>query len=392
MGIIYNISLYVYLFITYIFSLFNKKAKQWLSGRKKLLKKIKIEIGNEKNIVWFHAASLGEFEQGRPVINNYKSKYPNHKILLTFYSPSGYNIRKNYSGVDWVYYLPIDTKYNAKEFIKIVKPIKAVFIKYEFWFNYMNEMKLKKIPLYFISCIFRKDQYFFKYKWFGKQLQCVSHFFVQDETSKSLLLTLGLENVTVSGDTRFDQVKLNTKNCPIFPVLDKLPKKKTIVFGSTWKKDENIILAYIKKNNEYNYIIAPHEIENCNKLIKKTNGILLSKANEKNIDNILIIDSIGNLPYIYKYADMSYIGGGFGSGVHNVLEPVVFGSQVLFGPNFLKSNEAKQLISINLAKSISTEGDLCEAIELMINNQQKKECISYIQKYSGATKVICDLI
>jgi len=392
MGIIYNISLYVYLFIAYIFSLFNNKAKQWLLGRKKLLKKIKTEIGNEKNIVWFHAASLGEFEQGRPVINNYKSKYPDHKILLTFYSPSGYNIRKNYSGVDWVYYLPIDTKYNAKEFIKIVKPIKAVFIKYEFWFNYMNEMKLKKIPLYFISCIFRKNQYFFKYKWFEKQLQCVSHFFVQEETSKSLLLALGLENVTISGDTRFDQVKLNTKNCLIFPMLDKLPKKKTIVFGSTWKEDENIILSYIKKNNEYNYIIAPHEIENCNKLIKKTNGILLSKANEKNIDNILIVDSIGNLPYIYKYADMSYVGGGFGSGVHNVLEPVVFGSQVLFGPNFLKSNEAKKLISINLAKSISTEKDLSEAIELMINNQKKKECISYIQKHTGATKVICDSI
>ena len=392
MGIIYNISLYVYLFIIYIFSLFNKKAKQWFLGRKELLKKIKKEIGNEKNIVWFHAASLGEFEQGRPVINNYKSKYPGHKILLTFYSPSGYNIRKNYSGVDWVYYLPMDTKYNAKEFIKIVKPIKAVFIKYEFWFNYMNEMKLKKIPLYFISCIFRKNQYFFKYKWFGNQLQCVSHFFVQDENSKSLLLDLGLKNVTISGDTRFDQVKSNTKNCPRFPVLDKLPKKKTIVFGSTWKEDESIILSYIKKNKQYNYIIAPHEIENCNKLTQKTNGILLSNANEKNINNVLIVDSVGNLPYIYKYADISYIGGGFGSGIHNVLEPIVFGSQVLFGPNFLNSIEAKELISISLAKSILNEEGLSEGIDFFRKNDRKKECTEYIKKHLGATKLICEHI
>ena len=226
MNSLYNISIQLYVIAIRFAALFNAKAKLWVNGKKNILQKIEEVTKGEQNIVWFHCASLGEFEQGKPIIETYKQKYPKHKILLTFFSPSGYEIRKNYKGADWVFYLPADTQANAKRFISIVNPIKVVFIKYEFWFNYMNELKKKNIPFYSVSTTFRKEQVFFKYKWFAKQLNNVSHFFVQDKNSKELLINIGFSNCTVAGDTRFDSVISNTQNSIRIPLIEIFSKNK----------------------------------------------------------------------------------------------------------------------------------------------------------------------
>ena len=351
---------------------------------------------NKRNqdIVWFHCASLGEFEQGKPIIEGYKIKHPTHKILLTFFSPSGYEIRKNYDEVDWVFYLPADTKKNAKKFINIVNPIKVIFIKYEFWFNYMAECKKQNIPFYSVSSIFRKEQSFFKYDWFAKQLNNVSHFFVQDNNSKELLQKIGFSNCTVAGDTRFDSVISNTQNAISIPLIEKFSENKTtIICGSTWPKDEALLAKYIKENPNYKYIIAPHEMHHISELKKQTNALLFSKADSTNISNsnVLIIDSIGILSNIYKYGDLAYIGGGFGSGIHNILEAVAYGLPVVFGPNYQKFNEATELINKKGAISISNYTELTSAIH-DLSTFDKNIAINYIQENSGATTKILNSI
>ena len=259
MNTLYNISIWIFSIAVHIASLFNPKAKQWIKGRKAIFQKLAEAIKEDQDIVWFHCASLGEFEQGKPIIEGYKLKYPNHKILLTFFSPSGYEIRKNYDGVDWVFYLPSDTKKNAIQFLSIVNPIKVIFIKYEFWFNYMNELNKSNTPLYSVSSIFRKEQSFFKYDFFANQLNNISHFFVQDQNSKELLKNIGITNCTVTGDTRFDSVIANTQNAISIPLIEEFSENKTtIICGSTWPKDEALLVKYIKENPNYNYIIAPN--------------------------------------------------------------------------------------------------------------------------------------
>ena len=390
MSTLYNISIWFYLIAIQIASLFNPKAKLWVKGRQGLFKKLKKSLANRENIVWFHCASLGEFEQGKPIIKAYKLTHPTHQILLTFFSPSGYEIRKNTALADWVFYLPGDTKSNAKKFISIVKPIKVVFVKYEFWFNYMAELKKQGIPFYSVSTIFRNGQVFFKYKWFAKQLQHVKHFFVQDEKSAQLLNSVGFSNCTISGDTRFDSVLENTQNAEkiaLFQIFSK--QKNTIICGSTWPKDEIILIKYIERNPNCNYIIAPHELNNISNLQKQTNALLYSFANEKNIltSNVLIIDSIGVLSNIYKYGNLAYIGGGFGSGIHNILEAVAFGLPVIFGPNYQKFNEAVCLIKQKGAISISNYKELKSAIDIL-STFDKSIALNYINENSGATKKI----
>ena len=392
MKTLYNISIHFYVIGIYISSLFNAKAKEWLRGRKIIFTSLEKAINNHNNIVWFHCASLGEFEQGKPIIKAYKLKYPTHKILLTFFSPSGFEIRKTTPLANWVFYLPADTKSNAKKFISIVKPIKAVFIKYEFWFNYMAELKKQNIPFYSVSTIFRKEQVFFKYRWFAKQLNNVSHFFVQDQNSKELLQNIGISNCTVSGDTRFDSVLANTQNPVRVPLIETFSKSKpTIICGSTWPEDEALLAKYIKKNPNYNYIIAPHELQHISALQKQTNALLFSKADSTNIrhNNVLIIDSIGILSNIYKYGKLAYIGGGFGVGIHNILEAVAFGLPVIFGPNYQRFNEATELINKKGAISISNYTELTSAIDFF-SAFDKSIAINYIQENSGATDTILD--
>jgi len=394
MSILYTISIQIYVIAIRIAALFNVKAKLWIKGRKAIFQKLAEATKEDQDIVWFHCASLGEFEQGKTVIESYKIKHPSHKILLTFFSPSGYEIRKNYDGVDWVFYLPADTKKNAKQFISIVNPIKVIFIKYEFWFNYMAELNKKNIPFYSVSSIFKKEQSFFKYDWFAKQLNNVSHFFVQDQNSKELLKNIGFTNCTVAGDTRFDSVITNTKNAISIPLIEDFSKNKTtIICGSTWPKDEALLAKYIKKNPHYNYIIAPHELQHISELKNQTNALLFSKANNINIknSNVLIIDSIGILSNIYKYGNLAYIGGGFEKGIHNILEATAFGLPVLFGPNYKKFNEATELIKQKGAISISNYKELTSAINFF-NTFDKKIAINYIKEHSGATTKIFNSI
>jgi len=394
MKTLYNISIHFYVISIYIYSLFNTKAKQWTNGRKNIFNKLQEETKNHNNIVWFHCASLGEFEQGKPIIEAYKVKYPQHKILLTFFSPSGYEIRKNTSLADFVFYLPADKKSNAIKFISIVKPIKVVFIKYEFWFNYMAELKKQNIPFYSVSAIFRDGQAFFKYKWWAKQLKNVTHFFVQDKNSAELLKSIGFNNTTISGDSRFDSVIGNTQNPVRIPLIEQFCKNKpTIICGCTWPKDETLLTQYIKDHPENNYIIAPHELYHISDLQKQTDALLYSKINETNIlmTNVLIIDSIGMLSNIYQYANIAYIGGGFGVGIHNILEAVAFGLPVVFGPNYQKFNEATELINQKGAISISNYKELTSAIDFF-NTFDKSIAINYIQENSGATTKILNSI
>jgi len=390
MSILYNISIHFFVFAIHIASLFNAKAKLWIKGRKRIFQKITEATKNQKDIVWFHCASLGEFEQGKPIIEAYKRKYPTHKILLTFFSPSGFEIRKNYKGADWIFYLPADTKANAKRFIEIVNPIKVIFVKYEFWFNYMTECKKQNIPFYSASTIFRTEQVFFKYKWFAKQLQNVTLFFMQDKTSGDLLKGIGITNYTISGDSRFDSVIATTKNPQSFPLIEQFCKTKpTIICGSTWPKDEALLSQFIKENSQYNYIIAPHELHHITHLQKQTNAQLFSKANAENINsnNVLIIDSIGILSSTYQYANIAYIGGGFGAGIHNILEAVTFGLPVIFGPNFNKFKEANELIDLKGAISISNYKELENAFN-SFTNFDNKIAVNYITNNSGATDII----
>ena len=394
MKTLYNISIHFYVIGIYISSFFNSKAKLWIRGRKNIFNKLQKETKNYNNIVWFHCASLGEYEQGKPIIEAYKVKCPQHKILLTFFSSSGFEIRKNTPLADFVFYLPADTKSNARRFISIVKPIKAIFVKYEFWFNYMAELNKQNIPFYSVSAIFRDEQAFFKCKWWAKQLKNVTHFFVQDKNSDELLSTIGFNNNTISGDSRFDSVIANTQNPVRIPLIETFSKSKpTIICGSTWPKDEALLAKYIKGKPNYNYIIAPHELQHISALQKQTNALLFSKANNTNISssNVLIIDSIGVLSNIYQYGKLAYIGGGFGAGIHNILEAVAFGLPVIFGPNYQKFNEATELIKQKGAISISNYKELTSAID-SFSAFDKSIAINYIKENSGATTKILDAL
>ena len=390
MRIIYNIGIRVYAFAIRLASTINPKANLFLKGRNNILTDQENALSKSKNTVWVHCSSLGEFEQAKPIIIDYRLINPTHKILLTFFSPSGYEIRKNTQLANWVFYLPLDSPSNAREFVRIVNPIKAIFVKYDFWFNYMSELKDNKIPLYSVSSKFRIEQSFFKYKWFAKQLKNISHFFVQDIMSAQLLKKIGFTNVTISGDTRFDSVLINSKKTTEFPLIKIFTKDRdTIICGSTWPKDERLLINYIKNNPQYNYIIAPHEMRHISSLQKKTNAILYSNTNAKNIKNykVLIIDNIGILSHIYRYCKIAYVGGGFGIGIHNLLEAVAFGLPVIFGPNYNKFNEAQEIIKLKAGISISNYVELDSAIK-KFRKFNNSIAYNYIQNNSGATKKI----
>ncbi len=386
-----------------IISPFNKKAKAWLDGRKNLFKNIKSQLKEDDFRIWIHVASLGEFEQGRPLIELLKKKYPDYKIVLTFFSPSGYEIQKNYKLADYVFYLPLDTKHNADRFINIINPNIAIFVKYEFWHNHLKALNKKNIPTYLISGIFRPDHAFFKWygTWYKKILYMFDHFFVQNTESKDLLRSIGIESVSISGDTRFDRVfDIASKVKPI-PIIEKFcDNKLSVIFGSSWKADEELFFDFINNApDNIKFIIAPHEIheENVARIISRINKAVIryTQANlqDKLNENVLIIDNMGMLSSVYQYGSIACIGGGFGSGIHNILEAATFGLPVLFGPNYHKFQEAIDLIQLKGAFVINNKNKATKTLKELIDNKEflaktSQICKSYIENKRGATEKI----
>ncbi|NOZ46289.1 MAG: 3-deoxy-D-manno-octulosonic acid transferase [Chlorobi bacterium] len=407
MYILYSILLRIYYCLILIFSLFNKKAKLWINGRKKLLLKIKTSINPNTEKVWFHCASLGEFEQGRPIIEKFKTEYPNVEIVLTFFSPSGYEIQKNYKQADYIFYLPFDFSKNAKQFVEIIQPKFAAFIKYEFWFNYLNQLNNKNIPVFLISGIFRKNQVFFKWYggWYRKFLKKFTFLFVQNEISNYLLKSIGVENTMISGDTRFDRVLSIVNNKQHFKEVEQFTNKQTVLIaGSTWEQDESLIAELINTSTKpFKTIIAPHEInpKKIDVLREKIKRKSVLYSELKNADNqnfeVLIIDCIGILSQLYQYADIAYIGGGFGKGIHNILEAATFGMPIIFGPNYKKFQEAKDLIKLKSAYSIINFKELNSLFGQLLNNKKLLSetgqiSAQYVSKNAGSTTKIMDKI
>lgn len=397
MLLLYILGIKIYSLLIWIFSFFNQKAKLFTSGRKQIFRNIAAKVNPSDQNIWFHFASLGEFEQGRPVLEKIKTLKPEKKIIITFFSPSGFEIRKNYTLADAIFYLPIDTQKNAQKFIELIKPEMAIFTKYEFWYFYFAELKKNKIPLYLISGIFRPNQVFFKNygRFYRNILKSVTHFFVQNEESKNLLNSIGINATTISGDTRFDRVYENAKQPKQLSVIEHFSTdKKTIICGSTWPEDEKLIAELALQYQDWKFIIAPHEvdenhIQNIGKLF--TNSIRFSKFKTGEIreSNILIIDNIGMLSSLYQYGKLAYIGGGFGAGIHNTLEAAAFGLPVIFGPKYNKFQEAKDLIKIDAAKSISNQNELNDAFEYFATNEKSSVAAkNYILEKKGATEII----
>ncbi|TKB98089.1 3-deoxy-D-manno-octulosonic acid transferase [Pedobacter cryotolerans] len=398
---IYNIGIRLYGFLLQIAALFNPKAKLFVNGRKDIWQQLASKTNPNDQPIWFHFASLGEFEQGRPVLETLKTNKPEQKIIVTFFSPSGYEIRKNYALAD-VFYLPLDTPKNAERFISIVNPQQAIFTKYEFWFHYFNELHKKQIPLYLISGIFRPNQTFFK--WYGsfyrEILTYVSHFFVQNKESVDLLKSIGISQVSLSGDTRFDRVYENAQHPKKLELIEQFcGDAKVFICGSTWLPDEKLLVSLTKKHPDWKFIIAPHEIgqshiQEIEELFPKAIKFsILSSQFSENTPQILIIDNIGMLSSLYQYGKLAYIGGGFGVGIHNTLEAAAFGLPVIFGPKFDKFQEAKDLIKIDAAKSISTESELLTAFEnFKANEEASAAAKKYVEQQKGATEMIIEKI
>jgi len=375
-----------------------------LNGRKNIFDRLRAELqSQDSKIIWFHCSSLGEFEQGRPVIEKLKSQNPGLKFLLTFFSPSGYEIRKDYKGVDWVFYLPLDSKKNAKTFFDIVNLALAVFVKYDYWYYYLNECKKRKIPLLLISGIFRKEQPFFK--WYGNlhrsMLNCFTHFFVQDKESLQLLQSINIKNATVAGDTRFDRVSEIAENFTPIEAIEKfcsgLP---VLVAGSTWSEDEKLIKDATANFPDLKIIIAPHEIhkEHIDQLKSFfPDAVLYSQLRvqspEAIISDHLIIDNIGMLSKLYHYSTIAYVGGGFNKGIHNTIEAAVYGNPVLFGPNYKKFKEAIGLIENGGGICITSSNELSTILQKFISDKTAlglsgKNSFDFVKQNKGATEKI----
>lgn len=425
----YNIAIYIYLIGVAIGSLFNKKIKKMWRGEREAVDLLKEKVDPTAKYVWFHAASLGEFEQGRPLIEQLKATHPEYKILLTFFSPSGYEVRKNYEGADIVCYLPLDTIRNARRFLRAVHPVMAFFIKYEFWYNYLHILRHRGVPVYSVSSIFRPGQVFFK--WYGrnyaKVLHCITHFFVQNEVSLQLLKGIGIDEATVVGDTRFDrvlQIKEQSKELPIVEAFKGINGKgdackedlsedackddlsengckgcKVFVAGSSWQPDEDIFIRFFNDHPDWKLIIAPHVIGEdhlayiLDKLQMK--AVRYTQATEQSAAEArcLIIDCFGLLSTIYRYGEIAYVGGGFGVGIHNVPEAAVWGVPVLFGPNNKRFQEAQDLLACKGSFEVTDYDSFNTIISRLISDDKfRHQCgeasANYVKSRSGATDII----
>ena len=400
----YNIVIYIYLIGVAIASCFNKKVKKMWAGERQAIKVLREKVDPNARYIWFHAASLGEFEQGRPLMEYLRKTHPEYKILLTFFSPSGYEVRKNYEGADIICYLPLDTIRNARRFLRAIKPVMAFFIKYEFWYNYLHILQHRGIPTYSVSSIFRPDQIFFQWygKGYGRVLKCFTHFFVQNIESKNLLAKLDIHDVEVVGDTRFDRVLQIKEASKQLPIVEKFTENTSKVFiaGSSWLPDEEVFLKYFNLHKDWKLIVAPHVIGEDHlaqifELLKGRRVVRYTEATEENVKEaeVLIIDCFGLLSSIYHYATISYVGGGFGVGIHNVLEAAVWDIPVIFGPNNKRFQEAQGLImagggfEINDYQSFRDLMLRFETDEMFLQTS-KKHAGEFVKGRAGATEKI----
>lgn len=404
--ILYRIFLFLYACGVETASVFNKKARLWYRGRQRIFKRLKKAFkGNTAPVIWFHCASLGEFEQGRPLLEALKSSHPGHKILLSFFSPSGYEIHKNYGGADWVFYLPLDSHYHARRWLKITKPSLVIFVKYEFWYFYLSAVHRKKIPLLLISALFRKDQPFFK--WYGKMLHrkmlaFYQHIFVQDDESVKLLKNIGITNVTRTGDTRVDRVlSVREQWTPVKGIENFCGSYPVIVCGSTWPEDDSQIRHYANAHPDTRFIIAPHEIDenrlaHCLELYPSSirYSEYLKEPQQYSDRHIIIIDNIGQLKRLYHYATICFVGGGFGkNGIHNTLEAAVYGKPVVFGPVYEHFKETVEMEKAGAAFPVDNVLEVEEIFDTLLKDQDRyraacQSATNFIQQSAGATNKI----
>lgn len=400
----YNIAIYLYGLGVFIYSLFNEKVRKMWRGEHESFRIIRERLDPNAKYIWFHAASLGEFEQGRPLMERIRATHPEYKILLTFFSPSGYEVRKDYKGADIVCYLPLDTVNNARRFLRTVRPVMAFFIKYEFWYNYLHVLKHRCVPTYSVSSIFRRDQIFFK--WYGRDyarvLSCFTTFFVQNEESKLLLGTIGIKNAVVVGDTRFDRVLQIKEASKQLPLVEAFVSNAEHVFcaGSSWQPDEEIFIPYFNGRSDWKLIIAPHVIgeEHLAQMMQLLKGRRVTRYTQTNPEeaakaDVLIIDCFGLLSSIYRYAQVSYVGGGFGAGIHNTLEAGVWGIPVIFGPNNKRFAEAQGLLKCKGGFEIKDVNDFTTLMvhlesESALLEKSGKAAADYVKSLSGATEKI----
>ncbi|MDB5209109.1 MAG: 3-deoxy-D-manno-octulosonic acid transferase [Flavisolibacter sp.] len=404
---LYNQFIRLYFIGIRLASIWNKKAAAWINGRKSLFEDLEKAIGNEGRIIWMHCSSAGEFEQGKPLIESLKKEYPAYKILVSFFSPSGFDTAHNYQDADYITYLPLDTQKNAERFLRTVKPKLVIFVKYEFWYHHLNATAFLQIPLLLVSAVFRKEQVFFKSygSFYRRMLLLFRDIFVQDEVSLLLLRENGISHATICGDTRFDRVtKLSSQFLAIDFIQNFIGDKNVIVAGSTWEGDEILLAAYAKENPQLKFIVAPHEMAPSHLSSLKNLfpvHILYSEyttdASQQNAQT-LIIDSIGLLSRLYKYATLTYVGGGFTKdGIHNILEAAVWGKPVVFGPNYKKYREAGELIDAAGGFSVSTEEEFKKLADHLLMNEDYLQATgnkaqNYIKKNTGATKKILQAI
>lgn len=407
----YQLFICLYTFGVWVVSLFSKKVRMMWQGEHQAFRILKERVNPNDKYIWFHAASLGEFEQGRPLIEHIRKEHPEYKILLTFFSPSGYEVRKNYEGADICCYLPLDTIRNARRFLRLIRPAMAFFIKYEFWYNYLHILKHRGVPAYSVSSIFRPDQVFFQ--WYGrgyrKVLDCFTHFFVQNEESRELLSQIGIDRATVVGDTRFDrvlQIKEASKQLPLIEAFVGTAEQqptKVFVAGSSWEPDEDIFIKYFNQHKDWKLIIAPHVIgENhlkaiVSKLDRKVTRYSVATTESVRQADCLIIDCFGLLSSIYHYGSVSYIGGGFGNGIHNVLEAAVWSVPVVFGPNNKHFQEAQGLLKVQGGYQVENYQEFAELMNRFDNNadflaQSGKQAGLFVSSRAGATQKIIDNI
>jgi len=400
---LYDLGIQLYRFLILLAALKNKKAAAWIKGRTDILNHIASQVKSSQNRIWFHFASLGEFEQGRPVLEEIKSRYPEMSIVITFFSPSGFEVRKDYKLADYVFYLPLDTPKNARVFVRLIKPSIAVFTKYEYWYHYFESLHANNIPLFIVSGLFRKDQPFFR--WYGglhrKMLSRVTHFFVQNQLSYSLLGNLGFKNASVTGDTRFDRVLKNASQVSRIPAVQKFcGDSKVFIAGSTWPEDEKILAPLARNFPAWKFIIAPHEVDPTHiRAIEQLfiNSVKLSSVKQSTVEpQVLIIDNIGMLSSLYQYGNVAYVGGGFGVGIHNTQEAAAYGLPVIFGPNYHNFQEAIDLVEAGPSYSIKDFDELSRRMDYLENEEIRSElgaaAKQYVLKKAGASTIIVNYL
>ncbi len=391
----------VYAALIRLASPFNRKAKQWCEGRRGMVDRMREAIGDQRNIVWIHVASLGDFEQGRPLVDYIKTNHPEYKILLTFFSPSGYEVRKNYQNADYVFYIPADTPREVKRFLDVAHPEVAIFVKYEFWLNMLAELRCRNVRTFIVSAIFRRNSIFFNRPFGGiwrKSLAVFEQIFVQDKHSKELLAEIGVENVVVAGDTRFDRVLTIADRAENVEVVEQFKgDARLFVAGSTWAPDEDILLPLIKANPDVKFVVAPHEMDErrIERILHETKAVRYTQCEgvELSDKQVLILDTVGLLSRVYGSAEWAYVGGGFGAGIHNTLEAAVYGIPVAFGKRYHKFKEARDLIALGVGRSVKNERELQEWFTELKGDADYLARLSivaklYVEQHRGTTERI----